>query len=107
MLDRGVEETSGKFGERIRELRPDAVIDLTCYGLESAQHLVENLRGHISQFLRCGTIWVHGVAVEVPITEDRPREPFGDYVERSQSKRTCSRKLAAMVSLQPFCTPAI
>ena len=78
-LDRTREEASGRFGERIRELDADAVIDLTCYRLESAQMLVEALRGRISHFLHCGTIWVHGVAVEVPITEDRARAPFGEY----------------------------
>ena len=28
---------------------------------------------------RCGTIWVLGHSVEVPATEETPRQPFGDY----------------------------
>ncbi|MGH9693945.1 MAG: NAD-dependent epimerase/dehydratase family protein, partial [Bryobacteraceae bacterium] len=45
VLDRAEEEKSARFGERIAELEPDIVIDLTCYLLESAQMLVESLRG--------------------------------------------------------------
>jgi nucleoside-diphosphate-sugar epimerase len=78
-LDRQAEEQKGQFGQRILDLKPDVVIDLTCYRLESAQQLVELLRGQISHFLHCGTIWVHGPSVEVPTTEEQPREPFGEY----------------------------
>ena len=78
-LDRTAEESRGTFGEQIAELQPDAVIDLTCYTLESARHLAAGLRGRAGHFLHCGTIWVHGHSVQVPTTEDAPREPFGDY----------------------------
>jgi nucleoside-diphosphate-sugar epimerase len=78
-LDRSAEERSGKFGKQIRDLRPDAVIDLICFTIESARHLVDTLRGEIQHFLHCGTIWVHGPSVQVPTTEEAPRKPFGDY----------------------------
>ena len=78
-FDRAGEEARGTFGERLAAARPDVVIDLTCYRLESAEQLVEALRGHIAHFLHCGTIWVHGPAIEVPTTEDTPRQPFGEY----------------------------
>jgi nucleoside-diphosphate-sugar epimerase len=78
-LDRVAEETAGTFGSRIRELEADCVIDLTCYTLESAQQLVEGLRERVQHFLHCGTIWVHGPAVEVPITEGQPRRPISEY----------------------------
>ncbi len=78
-LDRVAEEKSGTFGEKIARLEPDVVIDLTCYLLESAQLLVEALRGRVSHFLHCGTIWVHGLAVEMPATEEQPREPLEEY----------------------------
>ncbi len=83
--DRNSEEQAGSFGRLILGAKPDAVIDLTCYTLESARHLVEALRGQISHFLHCGTIWVHGVSTEVPITEDAKREPFGDYGIRKEA----------------------
>lgn len=78
-LDRAAEEAAGTFGEKIRELAPDCVIDLTAYAPESARQLVEALRGHVQQFLHCGTIWVHGPSVEVPVTEEHPRNPISDY----------------------------
>ena len=58
------------------------IIDLTCYRLESAQQLVEALRGRGAQLLHCGTIWVHGPSVEVPTTEAAPRTAFGDYGQK-------------------------
>ena len=78
-LDRGAEEAAGSFGERIAALEPDAVIDMICFKLASARHLVEALRGRVRHFLHCGTIWVHGPSVEVPTTEEQPRRPFGEY----------------------------
>jgi nucleoside-diphosphate-sugar epimerase len=83
--DRTAEEQAGSFGRLILGARPDAVIDLTCYTLESARHLVEALQGEISHFLHCGTIWVHGVSSEVPIAEDARREPFGEYGVRKEA----------------------
>ena len=78
-LERSAEERSGNFGKQIRDLRPDAVIDLICFTVESARHLVQTLRGEVQHFLHCGTIWVHGPSVQVPTTEEAPRTPFGDY----------------------------
>ena len=78
-LDRAAEEKAGTFGEKIAGLEPDVIIDLTCYLIESARLLVESLRGRISHFLHCGTIWVHGLAVETPATEEQPREPLEEY----------------------------
>jgi len=81
-IDRDAAEKDGTFGPRIRELRPDAVIDLTCYTPESARQLVDALRGSIGMFLHCGTIWVHGHSTVVPTIEDQPRRPICDYGRR-------------------------
>lgn len=78
-LDRSAEDRSGEFGKQIRDLRPDVVIDLICFTVESARHLVESLRNEVQHFLHCGTIWVHGPSVQVPTSEEAPRRPFGDY----------------------------
>jgi nucleoside-diphosphate-sugar epimerase len=78
-IDREAEEKAGTFGQRIRELSPDVVIDMICFTLDSAQHLVGALRGQVQHFLSCGTIWVHGPSVVIPTTEEQPRRPFGDY----------------------------
>jgi len=79
VMDRMAEEQAHSFAQKIRDLRPDVVIDLICFTHESARHLVEALDGRVQQFLHCGTIWVHGPSAVVPTTEDWPRRPFGDY----------------------------
>jgi nucleoside-diphosphate-sugar epimerase len=79
MIDRKVAERAGAFGNEIRDLRPDVVVDMICFTWDSAHHLVEALRGQVQHFISCGTIWVHGPSVSVPTTEEQPRRPFGDY----------------------------
>ena len=78
-LDRDAEEKAGSFAGNVRELQPDIVIDMICFRLDSAKHLVEALRGQVQHFLHCGTIWVHGPGVAVPTTEAEPRRPIGEY----------------------------
>jgi nucleoside-diphosphate-sugar epimerase len=78
-LDRASEESTGAFGQRVRDLQPDVVIDMICFTLDSARQLVEAMRGQIQHLLHCGTIWVHGPSVEVPTRETEPRRPFGEY----------------------------
>jgi nucleoside-diphosphate-sugar epimerase len=78
-IDRTAEEQAGTFGQRIAALEPDIVIDMICFTLKSAQHLVESLKGRVQHFLHCGTIWVYGHNTAVPATEDQPLNPFGDY----------------------------
>ncbi|MBN1402162.1 MAG: NAD-dependent epimerase/dehydratase family protein [Anaerolineae bacterium] len=79
IIDRAEAEAAGTFGERIAALGPDVVVDMICFQLPSAQHLVEALRGRVQHFLLTGTIWVHGHSVQVPTSEAQPREPFGEY----------------------------
>jgi nucleoside-diphosphate-sugar epimerase len=103
VLDRAAEEERGQFGERIAALRPEVVIDLTCYTLESAVQLSNALAGGVGHVIHCGTIWVHGPSVEVPTTEDAPRRPFGDYgcrkaaIEQYLLDQAASARLPATV----------
>lgn len=78
-LDRAAAERDGSFGPAIAALRGAAVVDLICFDLDSAIHLVNALRDRIDIFVHCGTLWVHGVARERPYDESAPRHPFGDY----------------------------
>ena len=78
-IDRTAAEAAGTFGAQIRDLKPDVVVDMICFTLESAQHLVDALRGQVQHFLHCGTIWIHGPSVQVPTSEAQPRTPFGNY----------------------------
>ena len=84
-IERGEAEKSGRFGYQIAALKPDLVVDLICFTLESATQLVDALRGKVQHFLHCGTIWVHGSSVLVPTTEVQPRKPFGEYgIQKAQ-----------------------
>ena len=77
--DRAAEDADGTFGARVAALRPDAVIDLVCFTAASAQQLVDALRPSRPLLVHCGTIWVHGQALRVPVTEDEPRTAYGEY----------------------------
>jgi nucleoside-diphosphate-sugar epimerase len=77
--DRDAEDAEGTFGARIAALAPDVVIDLVCFTAASARQLVEALRPHSPLLVHCGTIWVHGPALRVPVTEDEPRTAYGEY----------------------------
>jgi nucleoside-diphosphate-sugar epimerase len=78
-VDRDAEDASGAFGEHVASLDPDVVIDLVCFTAASAQQLVDALRPSRPLLVHCGTIWVHGPALRVPVTEDEPRTAYGEY----------------------------
>jgi nucleoside-diphosphate-sugar epimerase len=77
--DRDAEDAAGTFGGRVAGLRPDVVIDMVCFTAGAARQLVEALRPGRPLLVHCGTIWVHGPALRVPVTEDEPRTPYGAY----------------------------
>ncbi|MCX5481345.1 NAD-dependent epimerase/dehydratase family protein [Kaistia geumhonensis] len=78
-IDRDRAEEADAFGGAIFDLKPDILIDMTCFTLASARQIVEAVKGEVEHFLHTGTIWVHGPSVTVPTTEMEPRRPFGDY----------------------------
>ncbi|MBM3708806.1 MAG: NAD-dependent epimerase/dehydratase family protein [Actinobacteria bacterium] len=77
--DREDEEQKGNFGKFVNNLKPDIVIDMICFNIESAKQLVEALRDNVTQFISCGSIWVYGNSTEVPTTEDQFKKPLEDY----------------------------
>src|SRR5580693_8881639 len=77
--DREAEDAAGTFGRRVAALAPDVVIDMICFTAASARQLVDALRPARPLLVHCGTIWVHGPALRVPVTEDEPRTPYGEY----------------------------
>jgi nucleoside-diphosphate-sugar epimerase len=78
-VDREAEDAAGGFGDRIAALGADVVIDMICFTPESAHQLVDALRPARPLLVHCGTIWVHGPALRVPVTEDEPRTAYGEY----------------------------
>ncbi len=92
-LDREKAEAAGTFGAQVASYEPDIVIDMICFTVPSAQHIVEALRGKVQHYLFCGTIWMHGHTTVIPTTEDAPREPFGDYgIQKSDIERYLMRE---------------
>jgi nucleoside-diphosphate-sugar epimerase len=77
--NRALEDRDGTFPNRVAGLRPDVVIDLICFTLDSATALVERLRGGTEHLLYCGSIWRCGASLKVPITEDNGAAPVGEY----------------------------
>jgi len=77
--DREAEDAEGTFGDRIAALRPEVVIDLICFTRASARQLVDALRPSRPLLVHCGTIWVHGPSLRVPVTEGEPRTAYGEY----------------------------
>src|SRR5260370_86551 len=78
-VDREAQDAEGTFGAQVAALRPDVVIDLVCFTAASARQLVDALRPSRPLLIHCGTIWVHGPALRVPVTEDEPRTAYGEY----------------------------
>jgi nucleoside-diphosphate-sugar epimerase len=78
-LDRIQMEQDGTFGQAIADLSPQILIDLICFKLESARHIVSALQDRLEHYLHCGTVWVHGFKAETPSEEYHPRRPFGEY----------------------------
>jgi nucleoside-diphosphate-sugar epimerase len=78
-VDRDAEDAVGRFGPRLAALDADVVVDMICFTVASARQLSDSLRGTGTHLVHCGTMWVHGPAVEIPLTEEAVRRPFGSY----------------------------
>ncbi len=78
-IDRIAAEEKANFGEQIRELQGEVIIDLICFKPASAKMIADALLGEIKHFIHCGTMWVHGHSERVPTEESQERNPFGTY----------------------------
>jgi len=98
VADREQEDRDGVFGDRIAELRPDVVVDLVCFTLESATALVERIRGEVGHLLHCGSVWRYGPSRKLPISEDAGSgtPPFGDYgIQKDRIARMLEEETAS------------
>jgi len=80
--EREKEEKSGLWGERLRHVRPDVIVDLIAFEPESAALLVDLLSGTETHLLVCSTAWVYGKTRTIPTREDAPRFPENDYAQK-------------------------
>ena len=79
LADREKEEEAGTWGDRMRSIETDVVIDLICYQTSQQQLMCEAFEGRIRQFLHCGTIWSYGPTHYAPYEESHPRRPLNSY----------------------------
>ena len=78
-VDRAAEDAAGTFGQRVAALKAEAVVDMICFTPDSADALVEAIRGRTEHLIHCGTIWRYGASVKQPMREDDTSPPFGAY----------------------------
>ncbi len=78
-VDRAAEDAAGTFGKRVAALKAEVVVDMICFTPESADLLVEALRGRSGHLVHCGTIWRYGASIKQPMREDDTSPPFGEY----------------------------
>ena len=77
VCDREAAEADGRFGATVAALRPEGVVDLTCFTPTQAKQLVDALDGqHVVQ---TGSVWSYGPSEVVPTGEDAPKRPYGEY----------------------------
>ncbi|GAB2625349.1 NAD-dependent epimerase/dehydratase family protein [Pseudactinotalea suaedae] len=98
VADRQREDEAGTWGETVRALEADVVVDLVCFTLGSATALVEALRGNVDHLLHCGSIWRHGPSRKLPIAEgsDAAEPPVDEYgVEKERIARMLKEETAA------------
>jgi nucleoside-diphosphate-sugar epimerase len=78
-VDRAAEDAAGTFGQRVAALKAEVVVDMICFTPDSADALVEAIRGRTEHLIHCGTIWRYGASVKQPMREDDTSPPFGAY----------------------------
>lgn len=69
VVDREQQDRDGSFGATVLALRPDVVVDLMSFTVDSTRALVEAVRGHVGHLVVCGSIWRYGPALRSPIRE--------------------------------------
>jgi nucleoside-diphosphate-sugar epimerase len=98
VADREQDDRAGSFGERVAELRPEVVVDLICFTLESATSLVDRLRGEVVHLLHCGSVWRYGPSRKLPISEavGSGTAPVGTYgIEKDRIARMLKDETAS------------
>jgi len=96
VADRVAEDADGTFPDRIADLGGDAVVDLISFTLDSEKALVDRLRGATGHLLYCGSIWRHGPSLKLPVTEDDPTPPVGEYgTQKAATTRMLEQETAS------------
>lgn len=77
LLDR---QKTSNFEQTIASLNADIVVDLINFTLKQTKSITNALRyTNLSHYLYCSSIWAHGRATILPITEEQPKFPLDEY----------------------------
>ncbi|MGO3884951.1 MAG: NAD-dependent epimerase/dehydratase family protein [Mycetocola sp.] len=79
VADRQRLDDQGEFGDAVRDLQPDAVVDLLSFTLGSTTALVEAIRGSIDHLVHCGSLWRYGPSLKLPIAEGEGTPAIDEY----------------------------
>ncbi|MBE7190652.1 NAD-dependent epimerase/dehydratase family protein, partial [Jatrophihabitans endophyticus] len=104
VADRTEREADGTFSDTVAAQRPDVVVDLVCFTLDSAQSLVDGLRGRVGHLLHCGSVWRYGPSLKLPIREGEGSPPADEY---GIQKDRIARMLIAETAATGFATTSV
>lgn len=87
ILDRD-KESKGEFERKIAAINADVVLDLINFSLEDTKSMAEALKNtNLSHYIFCSSIWAHGKATTMPVTEDQPKFPLDEYgIQKAKSE---------------------
>lgn len=97
--DRKAEDSAGTFANRIVSLKPDFVIDMIAFELDSVTHLVDALIGKVEHYIFCSSVWVYGHSTTIPSVESEPTYPIEDY---GRKKKLIEEYLMGRAKLEGF-----
>jgi phage-related protein len=73
-------------------MKPDVVIDMINFRLDSARQIVEALRGEISHYLYTSSVWGHGMSTVLARGENHPGIRMQKYGIQNPPRRFFCRK---------------
>jgi Nucleoside-diphosphate-sugar epimerases len=78
LMDR---EKDPYFINKIKEMKPDIIVDLVNFNINDTRKIVEAFKGSgLSHYLYCSSCWAHGMAETIPFNpDDLRKEPLDEY----------------------------
>jgi nucleoside-diphosphate-sugar epimerase len=91
------------FTEHVRRLRPEAMVDLLCFGADDARSALAACP-HDTHYLLCSSVSACGVGDERPIREEdplRPRSPYGAAKVAAEQAALAAARPAPVTVVRP------
>lgn len=88
-----------KFGQMIADLKPDVIVDTTCFDTETLDELCTPILKNSAsaskvKLIEIGSIWVYGYKITAPVTEDHVHNAICDYGKGKTAMETMCRELS-------------